>query len=116
MFGLKNDPRVTILGKFLRKFGTDEFPRLYRVHKGDNMTLADPKPALQYEYENFEEWRKLSIKEGMACLREVSGKDRITDFDQWIKLGLEYIDNWSLWLDLKILMKVAFVLLLGRNH
>jgi len=82
------------------------------------MSLVGPRPPLQYEYEEFEEWheRKMSVKPGMACLREVSGKDKITDFDQWVKLGLEYIDNWSLWLDLKILMKVAFVLLLGRNH
>lgn len=117
VFKMKNDPRITPIGKVLRKFSIDEFPQLYSVLKAD-MSLIGPRPPLQYEYEKFEEWqeRKLSVKPGMACLREVNGKDKITDFDEWVKLDLEYIDNWSLWLDIKILVKTAIVILLGQNY
>ena len=114
VFKLRDDPRVTPLGRILRKFSLDELPQLWSVLKGD-MSLVGPRPPLANEYEQFEEWhkRKLTIKPGMTCLWQVSGKP--ADFHEWLRLDFEYIDRWSLWLDIQILFKTAFVVLTGKN-
>jgi len=115
VFKMQNDPRVTPLGKFLRRFSLDELPQLWSVLKGD-MSLVGPRPPLQSEYAKFSEWQKqkLGVKPGMTSLWHVRGKPR--DFDAWVKLDLEYIEHWSLWLDAKILFMTVIVVLTGKNY
>lgn len=115
VFKIKYDPRITPIGKFLRKFSLDELPQLWSVLKGD-MSLVGPRPPLQSEYAKFTEWqkKKLAIKPGMTSLWQVSGKPQ--NFDEWVRLDLEYIDHWSLWLDAEILFKTAMVVVTGKNH
>ena len=107
VFKIKNDPRVTKVGALLRKTSIDELPQLINVLKGD-MSLVGPRPPLPDEVAKYDRWqrRKLSVKPGLTCLWQVNGRNRI-DFEDWMKLDLEYIDNWSLWLDTKILMKTV---------
>ena len=115
VFKLENDPRVTRIGKFLRRTSLDEFPQLLNVLKGD-MSLVGPRPLPIYEVEQFAstaQRRRLSMKPGLTCLWQVSGRNEVTDFDDWVRLDLQYIDNWSLWLDLKILLKTIPVVLFG---
>lgn len=106
VFKMKEDPRITKVGKFLRKYSLDELPQLWSVLKGD-MSLVGPRPPLRSELPRFGHWqrRKLSVKPGITCLWQINGRNDINDFDEWVKLDLEYIDNWSLWLDFKILIK-----------
>jgi exopolysaccharide biosynthesis polyprenyl glycosylphosphotransferase len=113
-FKVDNDPRVTKVGGVLRKFSIDELPQLWNVFKGD-MSLVGPRPPLINEVAQYDDWhrRRLSVRPGITCLWQVNGRNKITDFAQWAKLDLEYIDNWSLWLDLKILFKTVPVVLLG---
>lgn len=117
VFKIKNDPRITKVGKFLRKYSLDELPQLWSVLKGD-MSLVGPRQALPKELVQYESWhrRKLSIKPGLTCLWQANGRNKITDFDEWVSMDLEYIDNWSLWLDFKILMKTAWVVLKGTGY
>jgi len=107
VFKIRNDPRVTKVGAFLRKTSIDELPQLINVLKGD-MSLVGPRPPLPDEVAQYDRWqrRKLSVKPGLTCLWQVNGRNQI-DFEDWMKLDLEYIDNWSLWLDTKILMKTV---------
>ena len=115
VFKVENDPRVTKWGKFLRRTSIDEFPQLLNVLKGD-MSLVGPRPLPLYEVEKFEttaQRRRLSMKPGLTCLWQIKGRNRITKFDEWVKLDLEYIDNWSLWLDVKILLQTFPVVLSG---
>lgn len=114
VFKLKDDPRITPVGRVLRKFSLDELPQLWSVLKGD-MSLVGPRPPLESEYAHFSDAQKgkLAIKPGMTSLWQVSGKPN--DFDEWVRLDLEYIDRWSLWLDLQILFKTTFVVLTGKN-
>lgn len=114
VFKMANDPRVTGIGKWLRKFSLDELPQLWNVLKGD-MSLVGPRPPLPHEVENYDNWqrRRLSMRPGITCLWQISGRNEIVDFNEWMKLDLQYIDNWSLWLDLKILFKTIPVVLLG---
>ncbi len=116
VFKMKNDPRITSVGRLLRKFSLDELPQLWSVFKGD-MSLVGPRPPLESELQRFDSWhrRKLSVKPGLTCLWQVSGRSTITDFDEWVRLDLAYIDNWSLWLDFKILCKTVPVVLSGRG-
>ncbi len=114
VFKMSNDPRLTKIGKFLRKFSLDELPQLWNVLKGD-MSLVGPRPPLPSEVEKYQPWqrRRLSMRPGLTCLWQVNGRNKINDFDEWVRLDLEYIDNWSLALDFKILFKTIPVVLLG---
>lgn len=115
VFKMTNDPRVTPVGPILRKFSLDELPQLWSVLKGD-MSLVGPRPVGPHEWVRFEDWqrRKLSVTPGMICLWHVRGKPK--EFNEWIKLDLEYIDNWSIWLDIKLLIGAAWYVLSGRNY
>ncbi|HEX7587050.1 MAG TPA: sugar transferase, partial [Anaerolineae bacterium] len=115
VFKIKDDPRVTPLGRWLRKYSLDELPQLWSVLKGD-MSLVGPRPPLATEYANFSDAqkRKLSVRPGMTSLWHVSGKP--ADFEEWLRLDLEYIERWSLGLDLQILLKTTLVVLAGQNH
>ena len=116
VFKMKNDPRVTRLGRCLRKFSIDELPQLWSVLKGE-MSLVGPRPAGPHEWEKYEPWqrRKLSVTPGITCLWQISGRNKINYFDDWVKRDLEYIDNWSLWLDFKILLKTVVVVFRGTG-
>jgi len=106
VFKSRRDPRVTAVGRVLRRLSLDELPQLINVLRGD-MSLVGPRPPLPEEVEHYERWqrRRLSMKPGLTGLWQVSGRAELGDFNQWIALDLAYIDNWSLWLDLKILLK-----------
>lgn len=115
VFKMRNDPRVTPLGRFLRRSSIDELPQFWNVLKGD-MSLVGPRAPLPEEVREYSRWqrRRLSVKPGITCLWQVSGRNEI-DFHEWMKLDLHYIDNWSLLLDLKILLRTFPVVLLGRG-
>ncbi len=115
-FKMKDDPRVTKIGHFLRKYSLDELPQLWSVLKGD-MAIVGPRPQIESETKRFESWhrRKLSVKPGLTCLWQISGRSTISSFDEWVRLDLAYIDNWSLWLDFKILVKTIPAVLSGRG-
>ena len=114
-FKMKNDPRVTRLGRILRRFSLDELPQLCSVFKGD-MSLVGPRPTQVFEYEQLKDWQKqrVHVKPGAVSLWIVSGKT--SDFDQMVYQDLEYVRNWSLWLDLRILLKAVPYVLLGKNY
>ncbi len=116
VFKIRNDPRVTPLGRFLRKYSLNELPQLWSVLRGD-MSLVGPRPAFPHELEGYGFWhkRKLSIRPGMTCLWQVRGRNKISNFDEWVKMDLEYIDNWSLWLDFKILVRTAWAVVAGTG-
>jgi exopolysaccharide biosynthesis polyprenyl glycosylphosphotransferase len=117
VFKVSNDPRVTPIGRRLRKFSVDEFPQLINVLRGE-MSLVGPRPLPVDEVKRFDDLahrRRLSVKPGITCLWQVSGRNNVTDFRDWVRLDLEYIDNWSFWLDLKILFRTIPVVLLGTG-
>jgi lipopolysaccharide/colanic/teichoic acid biosynthesis glycosyltransferase len=116
VFKIKDDPRTTALGRFLRKFSLNEFPQLWSVFRGD-MSLVGPRPAFRHELERYQFWhkRKLSIRPGITCLWQIRGRNKIHRFDDWVRMDLEYIDNWSLWLDFKILLRTVCVVMAGTG-
>ncbi len=113
VFKIKHDPRIFPFGRFLRKTSLDELPQLFNVLKGD-MSIVGPRPPLPIEVEMYEIWqrRRLSLKPGITCIWQVSGRNMV-DFDRWMQMDLEYIDNWSLGLDAKIISKTFLVVLFG---
>jgi lipopolysaccharide/colanic/teichoic acid biosynthesis glycosyltransferase len=117
VFKVTNDPRVTPLGRFLRKFSIDELPQLFNVLRGE-MSLVGPRPLPVDEVRRFNDLahrRRLSVKPGLTCLWQISGRNNVKDFKDWVRLDLEYIDNWSFWLDLKILWCTVPIVLTGAG-
>lgn len=116
VFKIKDDPRIFKFGKFLRKWSIDELPQLFSVVKGD-MSLVGPRPVFYHELVKYQSWqrRKLSVKPGLTCLWQINGRNKISDFNDWVKLDLDYIDNWSIWLDIKILFKTIPSVILGKG-
>jgi len=115
-FKITNDPRVTPVGRVLRKYSLDELPQLWSVLKGD-LSLVGPRPPRVHEYERFTAFQrqKLAVKPGITCLWQVEGRHKISDYDNWVEKDLEYIRRWSLWLDIKILAKTAIVVVKGTG-
>ena len=116
VFKIHNDPRVTPLGKFLRKTSIDELPQLLNVLKGD-MSLVGPRPLPVRDYEGFDhDWqrRRFSVRPGITCLWQINGRSSLS-FDKWMELDMQYIDQWSLWLDVKILAKTIPAVLKGSG-
>jgi lipopolysaccharide/colanic/teichoic acid biosynthesis glycosyltransferase len=117
VFKLENDPRIFPFGHLLRKFSIDEFPQFMNVLMGE-MSLVGPRPMAMYELPNIERSehrRKLSVKPGLTCIWQVSGRNQITSFEEWVDLDLKYIDNWSLWLDIKLLVQTIPAVLFAKG-
>ncbi len=117
VFKLKKDPRIFPFGAMLRKFSIDELPQLINVVMGD-MSLVGPRPLPLYEVEAFPEFshrRRLSVKPGITCEWQVGGRNKISSFEAWVEMDLRYIDNWSLWLDLTILVRTIPAVLFGKG-
>jgi len=115
VFKMRDDPRVTRVGRFLRRTSLDELPQFWNVLIGQ-MSIVGPRPPLPSEVDRYERWhrRRLSVKPGLTCIWQVSGRNEI-DFEDWMKLDLAYIDQWSLWLDFKIFLRTIPAVLFGRG-
>ena len=115
VFKMTNDPRVTRVGQLIRKTSLDEFPQFWNVLRGE-MSIVGPRPPLPSEVRQYKRWqrRRLSVKPGITCIWQISGRNEI-DFDRWMELDLEYIDDWSLWNDLQICLKTIPAVLGARG-
>ena len=116
VFKLTRDPRITALGAWMRRYSLDELPQLYSVLAGD-MSLVGPRPPLETEFLRFTDFQKqkLTVKPGITCLWQVSGRNRVHNFDDWVRLDLDYIRNWSLALDFKILLRTFVEVVRGSG-
>ncbi len=115
MFKIKDDPRITKIGKFIRKTSIDELPQLINVIKGD-MSLVGPRPSLPKEVEKFEPWmlKRLEVLPGITCYWQVMGRNNI-EFNEWMKLDIKYVEERNLWLDIKLIFRTFFVLFGDKN-
>jgi lipopolysaccharide/colanic/teichoic acid biosynthesis glycosyltransferase len=117
VFKISRDPRVTAVGRFLRRHSLDELPQLWNVLRGE-MSLVGPRPLPVEEVKRFNDdahRRRLSVRPGLTCLWQISGRNDIAQFEDWVRLDLAYIDQWSLWLDFKILLGTIPVVIFGRG-
>ena len=116
MFKMENDPRITRVGKFIRKTSIDELPQFFNIVRGD-MSLVGTRPPTEEEFEHYNSHyrRRISMTPGLTGLWQISGRSEIVDFDEVVKLDLEYIDNWTLGLDIKILFRTVWVVLTGKG-
>jgi exopolysaccharide biosynthesis polyprenyl glycosylphosphotransferase len=116
IFKIKDDPRITRVGAFLRKTSLDELPQFWNVLRGE-MSLVGTRPPTPEEVAEYELWqrKRICIKPGITGLWQVTGRNRISDFDEVVRLDIEYIDKWTLWLDIKILLKTVWVVFTGRG-
>ena len=116
MFKMENDPRITKVGKFIRKTSIDELPQFFNIVKGD-MSLVGTRPPTEDEFEQYNSHyrRRISMTPGLTGLWQISGRSEIVDFDDVVKYDLEYIDNWTLGLDIKILVQTVWVVLTGKG-
>jgi len=116
IFKIKNDPRITKVGRFLRKTSLDEFPQFWNVLRGD-MSLVGTRPPTPDEVAQYENWhhRRISIKPGITGMWQTSGRNRIEDFDEIVRLDLYYIDKWTIWLDILILLKTVRAVFAGSG-
>jgi len=115
LFKISDDRRVTTVGKWIRKYSVDELPQLFNVLRGE-MSLVGPRPALLCEYEDYSDWhrKRLDGIPGITGLWQVNGKNRIP-FEEMVKLDIHYLKNWSLWLDIKIILRTIPVMLKGEG-
>ncbi|MGM9978916.1 MAG: sugar transferase [Clostridium sp.] len=115
MFKMKDDPRITKVGKFIRKTSIDELPQLINIIKGD-MSLVGPRPSLPKEVKEFEPWmyERLAVKPGLTCYWQVMGRNNI-DFEDWMKLDIKYVRERNFFLDIKLIFKTFFVLFGDKN-
>jgi lipopolysaccharide/colanic/teichoic acid biosynthesis glycosyltransferase len=112
VYKMTNDPRVTRIGKVLRRMSLDEFPQFFNVLRGQ-MSLVGPRPPLPYEYERYDVWHKrrlLAVKPGITGLWQIAGRSKVP-FDEMVRLDLEYATSWSLWMDIKILFRTPLAVL-----
>lgn len=113
---MEDDPRVTPFGRFLRRSSLDELPQLFNALKGE-MSLVGPRPPIPYEVKQYEDWhlrRILEVKPGITGLWQVMGRSSTT-FNEMVRLDISYVNNWSLWLDFKILLKTVWAILSAKG-
>lgn len=117
VFKIRDDPRITSFGKFLRKNGLDELPQLYNVVRGE-MSLIGPRPPLETEVQHYEPWqlRRLSVKPGITCTWQIHPDRHDVPFVEWMEMDLHYIDHWSLWMDFMLFFKTLKTFFLARGH
>jgi lipopolysaccharide/colanic/teichoic acid biosynthesis glycosyltransferase len=118
VFKIRNDPRIIFfVGHFLRRTSLDELPQLINILRGE-MSLVGPRPPIPAEVAQYKPWqrRRLSMKPGLTCIWQTTPNRNDISFSDWMKLDLEYVDNWSLWLDFKLLLKTVKVVLLGNGR
>ena len=115
VFKISDDPRITIVGRWLRRFSLDELPQLWNIFSGE-MSFVGPRPAVPEEVEQYEDWqrRRLRMRPGLTCIWVLEGRSHV-DFNRWMQLDLKYIDTWSLWLDTKIFLRTIPIVLSGRG-
>ena len=115
VFKISDDPRITMVGRWLRRFSLDELPQLWNILRGD-MSFVGPRPAVPEEVEQYEDWqrRRLRMRPGLTCTWVLEGRNHL-DFKRWMQLDLSYIDNWSLWLDVKIFLRTIPIVISGRG-
>lgn len=116
VFKIREDPRVTRLGRFLRRSSLDELPQLWNVVRGE-MSLVGPRPPLPEEFVEYEEWHRgrLAVRPGMTCFWQVLGRNEIHDFEAWMRLDRRYVEEWTVWLDVKLLVRTVPVVLSGHG-